>query len=334
MPELPEVETIRRQLAPVVEGRRLERMEILDPRWSRPLAPETLASALEGRRIESLARRGKYLVWSFQGDVHLAQHLRMTGAVLILPENVLPRVPERHTRVRIELSPVDPDPDASRTPRPQRRANPHGERYPEGGPQRALPVTGAGDRGGAGARARGRLAIVDPRRFGTGELLLGGQALEAFFAERLGLEPLDDGFTAEHLRGVARGRTAPIKALLLDQRRVAGVGNIYADEALFRSGIHPLRPAGRLSLKEHARLRESLIEALRAGIDAQGATIDDFRHVDGVRGSFQDQFLVHRRAGQPCGRCGTPIVKMRAAGRGTYVCETCQPRPRRAPKRA
>ena len=281
MPELPEVETIRRQLAPLVEGRRLERVEILDARWSRPLAPRELADALQGRRVEELGRRGKYLVWSLEDDVHLAQHLRMTGAVLADPN---PEPP--HTRVRIRL----------------------------------------GRLGRSGAERR--LAIADPRRFGTGELLLGTEALEEFFASRLGLEPLDELFTAEHLRGLARGRTAPIKAFLLDQRRIAGVGNIYADEALFRAGIHPLRPAGRLSIEQYVRLRESTIAALQAGIDARGATIDDFRHVDGVRGSFQNQFLVHRREGEPCGRCGATIVKMVVAGRGTYVCETCQPRPR------
>jgi formamidopyrimidine-DNA glycosylase len=153
-----------------------------------------------------------------------------------------------------------------------------------------------------------RLAIVDPRRFGTGELLLGSEALEAFFAARLGLEPLDERFTAEQLQSLARGRRAPIKAFLLDQRLVAGVGNIYADEALFRAGLHPLRPAGRLSRGQYAALREGLIEALLAGIDARGATIDDFRDVDGV--------------------CGGEIVKMVVGGRGTYVCESCQPRPR------
>jgi len=275
MPELPEVETIRRQLAPLVEGRRVQRIEILDPRWSRPLAPRELEDALTGRRVERLGRRGKYLVWSMDEDVHLVQHLRMTGAVLCEP-----RPEPAHVRVRIEL-------------RPKRS-----------------------------------LVIVDPRRFGTGELLLGGGALDEFFAARLGLEPLDEGFTVEHVRAVTRGRTAPIKALLLDQRRIAGVGNIYADEALYRAGIHPRRPAGRLTSEQHGRLREAVIEALNAGIDARGATIDDFRHVDGVRGSFQDQFLVHRRAGERCERCGTEIVKMVVAGRGTYVCETCQPRPR------
>jgi formamidopyrimidine-DNA glycosylase len=275
VPELPEVETIRRQLAPLVEGRRLRRIEILDPRWSRPLDPRELADALAGRRIEALGRRGKYLVWSLEGGVHLVQHLRMTGAVLCEP-----RPEPAHVRVRIELHP------------------------------------------------RRRLVIVDPRRFGTGELLRGEQALEAFFAARLGCEPLDERFTAAHLRAQARGRTASIKAFLLDQRRVAGVGNIYADEALFRAGIHPLRRAGRLSRQQYAGLRDAVVAVLLDGIDARGATIDDFRHVDGVRGSFQDRFLVHRREGEPCGRCGRSIVKMVVAGRGTYVCETCQPRPR------
>jgi formamidopyrimidine-DNA glycosylase len=277
MPELPEVETIRRQLAPLVEGRRLTSIEILDPRWSRPLTPDELEQALAGRRIVRLGRRGKYLLWSFDGDVHLAQHLRMTGSVLSEPD------PEQaHVGVRIELS-------ATRPARPR------------------------------------RLAIVDPRRFGTGELLLGGAAVEQFFAARLGLEPFDERFTADHLRSLAKGRTAPIKAFLLDQRRIAGVGNIYADEALFRAGVHPRRPAGKLSGEQYERLRASVIAALSAGIDARGASIDDFRHVDGVRGSFQDQFLVHLREGEPCGQCGATVVKMVVGGRGTYVCETCQP---------
>jgi len=280
MPELPEVETIRGQLAPVLEGRRLTRIDVLDARWCRPLQPAELEAALGGRRVERLGRRGKYLVWSFGGDVHLAQHLRMTGAVLVNPD------PEpAHVRVRMQL----------------------GRRRSERGVH---------------------LVIDDPRRFGTGELLLGAGALDAFFAARLGLEPLDERFTAEHLRALARGRKAPIKAFLLDQRRIAGVGNIYADEALFRAGVHPLRPAGGLTREQYARLRDGVIAALNAGIDARGASIDDFRHIDGVQGSFQDQFLVHLRAGEPCCRCGGEIVKMVVGGRGTYVCETCQPRPR------
>jgi formamidopyrimidine-DNA glycosylase len=262
-------------LAPLVEGRTLERVSILDARWCRPLAPREMSDALEGRQIERLGRRGKYLVWSLSDDVHLAQHLRMTGTVLCDPA-----CEQTHVRVRIDLN--------------------------EGPP----------------------LAIVDPRRFGTGELLLGDEALQTFFDARLGLEPLDERFTAKHLRALARGRTAPIKAFLLDQRRVAGVGNIYADEALYRACIHPLRPAGRLSGEQYARLRDATIWALEAGIEARGATIDDFRHVDGVWGSFQNRFQVHRREGEQCARCGSTIMKMVAAGRGTYVCETCQPPPR------
>ncbi len=280
MPELPEVETIRRQLTPIVEGRVLERVRVLDARWSVPLSPAELEGALAGRRVERLSRRGKYLLWELQDGVRLAQHLRMTGSILCDPP-----VAPAHARVHMELS--------------------------------------------GGAQTPCRLVVVDPRRFGTGQLLAGEEAATAFFSARLGLEPLEEGFTAEHLRALARGRRAPIKAFLLDQRRVAGVGNIYADEALFAAGIHPLRPAGRLTLAEHRRLREAVVGALRAGIDARGATIDDFRHVDGVQGSFQNQFRVHRRAGHPCPACGTTVVKMVAAGRGTYVCETCQPRPRR-----
>ncbi|MHB8532099.1 MAG: DNA-formamidopyrimidine glycosylase family protein, partial [Solirubrobacteraceae bacterium] len=168
MPELPEVETIRRQLAPLVEGRELLDVEILDPRWSRPLEPAELEDALRGRRVLKLGRRGKYLLWELEGEVFLAQHLRMTGAVLAEPD------PEPvHTRVRIGLS------------------------------------------GGL------RLVVSDPRRFGTGELLLGAEGLERFLSQRLGLEPFDESFTAEHMREQLRGRTAPIKAMLLDQRRVA-----------------------------------------------------------------------------------------------------------------
>jgi formamidopyrimidine-DNA glycosylase len=303
VPELPEVETIRRQLAPLVEGRRLLDIQILDPRWCSPLEPHELASALQGRRVHSLGRRGKYLVWELDDDVHLVQHLRMTGAVLCDP-----RPEPGHARVRIQLGP--------------RRV---GADRPPGAGSRGPSATG--EEPGVSRRHQ-RLVITDPRRFGTGQLVLGAEALDAFFAQRLGLEPLVERFTAEHLRALARGRTAPIKALLLDQRRIAGVGNIYADEALHRARIHPMRPAGRLTLAQCASLRDAVIQVLLDGIDARGATIDDFRHVDGVRGSFQNRFRVYGRAGEPCLTCGRPISKLVVAGRGTYVCEHCQRRPR------
>jgi formamidopyrimidine-DNA glycosylase len=278
MPELPEVETIRRQLAPALEGRRLERIEVRDPRWSDPAPPEAISDALNGRAIEGLGRRGKYLVVSFEDDVHLVMHLRMTGNLLLVPAGA---EEPGHLRVVMDL-----------------------------------------DDGN-------RLLFVDVRRFGTGDVLLGSGALAEFFASRLGVEPLSPDFTAEALRALARGRKQPVKAFLLSQERVAGVGNIYADEALFRARIHPLRPVGTLKRPQVEALRDAVVETLEAGIDAKGASIDDYRHVDGAQGSFQDRFLVHTREGEPCPRCGTTIRKLRAAGRGTYVCPRCQPTPRR-----
>jgi formamidopyrimidine-DNA glycosylase len=275
MPELPEVETIRRQLAPHVEGRTIAVAEVLDPRWTMPEAPAAVAGELRGAVIERLWRSGKYLIWQLSGDRHLITHLRMTGAVLFDPD------PEPlHARVRLELD------------------------------------------------SGHRLVFDDPRRFGTGHLVHGVVARDAYLAARLGIEPFTDEFTGAHLFQLTRGRRAPIKAFVLDQRRIAGVGNIYADEALFRARIHPLRPAGRLRRAELERLREGIEAALQAGIDAKGASIDDFRHIDGTRGAFQNQFLIHRRAGEPCPRCGTNVVKLVVAGRGTYVCERCQRRPR------
>jgi len=279
MPELPEVETIRGHLAPHVEGRTLDQVEIRDPRWSRPLAPAELEAALHGRRVERLSRRGKYLVWELSDDVYLLMHLRMTGTLLLDPAE-----PPRHGRVFFTL----------------------GEHT---------------------------LVFDDPRRFGTGELALGPEALAAFFDARLGVEPLAREFTGEHLYALARLSRAPIKAFLLDQKKIAGVGNIYADEALFRARIHPLRPANRITREQAAALRDAVVESLMAGLAAKGATIDDFRDPYGVSGTFQDQFLVHLREAEPCPNCGTPVRKLRAAGRGTYVCETCQPRPRAARKK-
>jgi len=276
LPELPEVATIRVQLAPKVEGRVVERLEILDPRWTLPLAPEQVADAVVGRRVEHLGRRGKYFVWELEGDVFLLVHLRMTGNLLYDAPADTP-----YTRV----------------------------------------VFGLDD--------GHELRFCDPRRFGTGEIAIGTEARDAFFAERLGIEPLGGELTGERLRALAKGRRAPIKAFLLDQRRIAGVGNIYADEALFRARIHPLRPAGSLKLAQYEALAEAVRDALTAGLHAGGATIDDFRHTDGVYGAFQHEFQIHLREGEPCIVCGGTVVKFVAGGRGTYACPTCQPPPRR-----
>jgi formamidopyrimidine-DNA glycosylase len=164
----------------------------------------------------------------------------------------------------------------------------------------------------------------DVRRFGTWELLEPGELDEYFAARRLGGEPLDPAFTARALGRALAKRRAPVKAALLDQRAAAGVGNIYADEALWRARIHPLRPAGSLSPEEVAALRNGVREALRMGIARQGATLRDYRRPDGGRGGMQDRFRVYGRTGEPCFRCGTPIEKIRAGGRGTWFCPRCQ----------
>jgi formamidopyrimidine-DNA glycosylase len=278
MPELPEVETIRRQLAPHLEGRQLERLAVLDERWSDPVSPAEVADAVEGRRILHLARRGKYFDVELEGEMHVVMHLRMTGNLLLVPAGDDEARP--YTRVRFELD------DGS------------------------------------------RVLFTDPRRFGTGHVLAGDDARDEYFAERLGIEPLSDEFTPESLRELTRNRRALVKAFLLSQDRIAGVGNIYADEALWAAKIHPLREVGRLKGPQIAALHDAVVGALQAGIEAKGATIDDFRNADGARGSYQDGFQAYGREGEPCRRCGSAIRKIRAAGRGTYFCPRCQPRPR------
>jgi formamidopyrimidine-DNA glycosylase len=279
VPELPEVETIRRQLAPRIAGRTIVEAEVFDPLWCAPRTPEEVEVDLRGERIASLGRRGKYLLMELEDERFLVMHLRMTGNLLwVAKADDLPG--RAHLRVRLVL-----------------------------------------DDGN-------RLLFVDLRRFGTGVVIDSRAELDAYLDERVGPEPLEPEFTPDVLARAARGRKAPVKAFLLDQRRVAGVGNIYADEALFRARIHPLRPAGRLRREEIERLHAGIVETLETGIERQGSSIDRYRDADGERGSMQDEFLIHLREGRPCVRCGGTVVKMVAAGRGTYVCRRCQPAPR------
>jgi formamidopyrimidine-DNA glycosylase len=164
----------------------------------------------------------------------------------------------------------------------------------------------------------------DVRRFGTWDLLEPGELDGYFAARRLGVEPLGRAFTNAGLAAALAGRRAPVKAALLDQRAAAGIGNIYADEALWYAGINPLTPAGELGEEQVAALREGVRRALRLGIRRQGATLRDYRGADGERGRMQDEFRVYGREGEPCERCGTPIAKTRVAGRGTWYCPACQ----------
>lgn len=275
MPELPEVETVRRKLGPRLEGRTIVGVEVSDERLCRPLTPSGFAARIEGKIIESLGRRGKYLLLALGGSTTMILHLRMTGTLLYDPGEGQPYV-----RARFSVS------------------DGH------------------------------EVAFSDPRRFGTAEITDDTKSLSEYLDARLGPEPFGDQFDAAHIRDRARSSGTAVKAFLLNQRNVAGVGNIYADEALFRARLHPLRVASSLSGSDCEVLRHAVVESLKAGIESGGATIDDFRDPDGVWGSYQSDFLVHRREGLPCPRCQTPIRKMKVAGRGTYCCESCQPRPR------
>jgi formamidopyrimidine-DNA glycosylase len=175
------------------------------------------------------------------------------------------------------------------------------------------------------------LWFTDPRRFGEAFLLEDSQ-LEDRFA-KLGVEPFSPEFTPQALGEMAAGRKAPLKSFLLDQSGVAGVGNIYADEALFRAELHPLSPAGSMKPEHLEALRDAVVVALEAGIDAGGSSIDDYRDARGEKGTMQDEFLVHTREGEECHRCGGTIVRIVVGGRSTYVCPACQVRLRRRPKR-
>jgi formamidopyrimidine-DNA glycosylase len=297
MPELPEVETIRRQLEPAITGARIQSAEVLDERWTRPVDPAEVERGLAGRRIEAVERRGKYLLLRLQGDRTLAMHLRMTGNLLL-------------------DEPEDTEADAKLA----------GEGSHEAGLDLIHLRAVIRLEGGA------RLLFTDPRRFGQA-VMLNGDGVEAYFAARLGVEPLSDGLTAEELCRVAAGRRAPLKSFLLNQVGIAGIGNIYADEALHRAELHPLSPAGSMKPEDCERLREGIVGALRAGLSSGGASVDDYLDARGERGTMQDEFLVHAREGEPCPRCGAEIRRIVVAGRSTYFCPSCQRRLRRRRRR-
>ncbi len=299
VPELPEVETIRRQLEPEITGRRILDAKVLDERWTRPEPPREVEQAIAGRTIEAVERRGKYLLLRLEGHITLAMHLRMTGNLLL-------------------------DEDANDDGDDPRRLG--GERLYEGSPE--LRYLRAQLRLDGGRR----LMFTDPRRFGQA-VVLHDHELDEYFAARLGVEPLSDSLTAEELCRRAAGRRAPLKSFLLNQLGVAGIGNIYADEALHRAELHPLSPAGSMKPDDCERLRLGIVGALEAGLRSGGASIDDYRDTRGDQGAMQDEFLVHTREGKPCPRCGTEIKRITLGGRSTYFCPSCQRRLRRRPRR-
>lgn len=280
MPELPEVETIRRELTSRIEGKKIERVSIpADPRGCRvlrryPSRPRFIRR-LAGRRIRSIGRRAKYLLFTLDDGRVLVLHLGMSGRLLFRPASA---PPFPHTRLILHIS--------------------------------------GGD----------ELCFVDPRKFGEVYLFseADGDTLVNPFA--LGPEPLDRGYTPTKLQKSLRARRGPIKAVLLDQKVVAGLGNIYTDEALFRAAIHPLRPAASLTGPEVEELARSVREVLREAIRCSGTSAADRQYVTtaGTLGSFQKKLCVYQRAGLSCPRCGASISSARIAGRTAHFCPECQ----------
>jgi formamidopyrimidine-DNA glycosylase len=274
VPELPEVETVRRRLEPLIVGAKIGDAVIADPRLTRPEDPVLVAAELRGERFAEVGRRGKYLLLRMASGRTLVVHLRMTGSWSHAARGKLPDDVYRRATLRLSNR-VD-------------------------------------------------LAYRDVRRFGTWLLLEPGEE-PGYLAERLGPEPLSVEFSAKALAAALANRRAPVKSVLLDQRRVAGVGNIYADEALWRARIAPLRPAGELSTAEIAALRRTVRAVLRRGIELQGSSLRDYVTPDGEYGGMQKEFSVYGREGEPCPRCKTPIERAVIGGRGTWSCPNCQP---------
>lgn len=287
MPELPEVETVRRGLEPALVGARLTRVEARRPDLRFPL-PDGFVQRLTGARIETLRRRAKYLLASLdRGDV-LVIHLGMTG--------------------RFEIE--GPGPQAPR---------PGGFRYaPAADPKHAhvLFETEAGQ----------RITYFDPRRFGYMNLIATKQLDHHPWFAGLGPEPLGEAFDADHLIRAFAGRRQGPKTLLLDQRIVAGLGNIYVCEALHRARISPLRPAGELSRRKLTGLAAAVKAVLAEAIEAGGSTLRDYAAADGALGYFQHQFRAYGREHEPCPKPACPgvISRLVQAGRSTFYCPVCQ----------
>lgn len=270
MPELPEVETTRRGLEPLLVGQRIRTAVVRNRRLRLPV-PRRLPQLLAGTTIRALARRGKYLLVDC-GQGTLIVHLGMSGRLWVVRDGAAPAAHDHFDLVMDD---------------------------------------------GTLVRLR------DPRRFGL-VLWQPGEALAHPLLAGMGPEPLSAAFDGGALYAATRGRSAPIKHVLMDSRIVAGVGNIYANEALFRAGIHPRAAAGRLSRARCARLADKVRETLERAIVAGGSSLRDYVRSDGLAGNYQSEFLVYDRAREPCRACGSVIRGIRQGQRSTYYCPKCQ----------
>ena len=247
-----------------------------------------------GLPLIEVGRRGKYLMLELDDGNTVVIHLRMTGSLILV------------------------DPEGVENPGDARI-------YEADTSLKHLKARFGLDDGG-------EIRFTDPRRFGRG-FVAGQSELDAYFGSRLGVEPLSPEFTVESMASMTAKRTGPLKSFLLNQKGVVGVGNIYADEALFRAKLHPLTTGGALKHEHHVALRDGVVEALERGLDLGGASIDDYRDAKGETGSMQDEFLVHRREGEDCHECGQTIVRIVVGGRSTYYCPDCQVKLRRPPRK-
>jgi len=276
MPELPEVESLKRLLARSIIGRTIVSARINEPRLRRAVAAD-FAAAVSGRRIEKLRRRAKYLIIDLSGGVSLLGHLGMSGSLTYRDARFVPdKFDARHDHIQFQL-----------------------------------------DDGNA-------LVYNDPRRFGLLKLLPTVELESSVELAALGPEPIGDSFDAAYLAKTARGRKAAIKNLLMDQRVVAGIGNIYAAEILFRAGVRPTRRAGRLKRIELERIVEATAPILRAAIDGRGTTFRTYRDSSGRPGDFVTRLQVYGRAGEPCYTCSTTIRSTTVGQRSSFYCPTCQ----------
>jgi formamidopyrimidine-DNA glycosylase len=269
MPELPEVETTRRGLAPHVVGRSIAAVEVREPRLRWPVA-KSLAAKLAGQRIDALERRGKYLLFGTKAGTLLV-HLGMSGSLRYLRE---PPAHGVHDHVDV--------------------------RFEDGG----------------------CLRFNDPRRFGS--WLLTTEPAKHRLLKELGPEPLSADFTADYLWRASRKRQVAIKQFLMNGKIVVGVGNIYANEALFRAGIHPLRAAGKIARARFEQLVAAVRDVLNDALEEGGTTLRNYVDGDGNPGYFRQSLNVYERAGEPCRRCGTAIRRRVQGQRATYFCVSCQ----------
>jgi formamidopyrimidine-DNA glycosylase len=269
VPELPEVETIARGLQNAIAGKRIASVRVTLPKVVSP-KPKRFVRELTGEAIDSVGRRGKFVVISLGSGRSLVVHLRMTGRLIVQPAGATNS--QAYTNVLLTFD----------------------------------------DESG--------LAFADVRQFGRMRLV----RPEETWAAEVGLEPLSDDFTFERFSSLLDGRTTPIKVFLLDQRRVAGIGNIYACEALWEARIHPGRPAGSLSRERRRRLHGSIQSVLRRAIEQRGTSVDDYVDAEGLKGGFQNQLSVYSRDGNNCFRCGRTVVRTVLAQRGTWWCRGCQ----------